>query len=972
MDDLISEFLVEAFEGLDALDQQLLALESSPDDSSIVNSIFRTVHTIKGTCGFLDFKKLEKVTHVGEYLLDKIRTAEVLYSEEVASVLLDLVDAARTILTNIERDGNEGAEEYAELIQRMEALMTGESAEEEVSPEALEEQKEVEAQDAEGSEEAPQQSSAEGQTPEEAEFLDQLDRSLDKFRPGETGSESAPGVEQHASQEEASENSEESASVEESNNEFTPTTDGTDSDVTNYELLAELLGEEAPATEPLEARAEAERAEAERAEEEVASEATQEVTSGAEASSESESDVTNYELLAELLGEESEEGGSAAESSVVETVSDEKTTVEAAPEQGEVSDSDNEVESDQQSKVAPKEEERATMSETDGKATAPEAPLVDQPTPSSAQNSVSEGATKAPPAGGRSQLADSSIRVDVGLLDQLMNLVGELVLARNQVLQFSKVSADNGFQNTCQRLNVITSELQERVMKTRMQPIANVWNKFPRVVRDVARACGKEIKLEMSGEDTDLDKTILEAIKDPLTHIVRNSADHGIETPEAREAAGKPRQGTLWLRALHEGGHVIIEIEDDGAGLNIEKIKSKALEKGLITEDYAQRLSEKKAAELIFLPGFSTADQVTNVSGRGVGMDVVRSNIERIGGQVEITTKQGHGTLLTVKIPLTLAIIPALIVLSANQRFAIPQVDLLELLRIEPETSSKVLERIGDRYFYRLRGNLLPLVHLESVLGLAERWDPAQLKTAVNIIVVRADGHDLGIVVEEVFDTEEIVVKPLGRQLQGIDVLSGAAIMGDGKVSLILDVHGIAKKSDIVVSQESVADVAEDDDQAISVDDESTPLSSLLVVRSGDLGRYSIPLEKVNRLEEMSADCLEYAGGLRAAQYRGTIMPLLSLSELVGGESDDFTDISEADLSVVVFRRGERYVGIIVREIQDIIEERLKVKSESSAEYIVGSAVVGGKVADLLDIDLLLEQAFVGSDGENSIGGASA
>src|SRR5208282_1986863 len=389
--------------------------------------------------------------------------------------------------------------------------------------------------------------------------------------------------------------------------------------------------------------------------------------------------------------------------------------------------------------------------------------------------------------------ADRTIRLDVSLLDRLMNLVGELVLARNQILQFANRTEDSGLLLPSQRLNLITSELQEGVMKTRMQPIGNIWNKFPRTVRDLALGCGKQVRVEMEGQETELDKTLIEAIKDPLTHLVRNAVDHGVERPEVRQAAGKNPEGRLALRAFHEGGQVNIEISDDGAGLDQERIRNKAIQKGLISAEQAGRLTDREIVNLVFLPGFSTAEKLTNVSGRGVGMDVVKTHIEKIGGTVDLQSKPGQGVMVRMKIPLTLAIIPALIVTSAGERYAVPQVSLLELVRVEPAAERNGIEMIHGAPVYRLRGRLLPLVYLNRELQVgsepstAVEGDAGDVQ-AVNIVVLEADGRQFGLVVDFINDTEEIVVKPLSKHLKSISVYAGATIMGEGKEALILDV----------------------------------------------------------------------------------------------------------------------------------------------------------------------------------------
>jgi two-component system chemotaxis sensor kinase CheA len=375
-----------------------------------------------------------------------------------------------------------------------------------------------------------------------------------------------------------------------------------------------------------------------------------------------------------------------------------------------------------------------------------------------------------------------------------MNLVGELVLTRNQILQFNARQEDTTLNTTSQRLNLITTELQAGVMKTRMQPIGVVWNKLPRLVRDLATSSGKQIQLEMDGADTELDKTIIEAIKDPLTHIVRNCCDHGIEKPEARLRAGKPAGGTLSLRAFHEGGQVNIEISDDGGGVNLQRVKEKALEKGLVRPDQIERMSEREVLGLIFLPGFSTAPKVTSVSGRGVGMDVVKTNIEKIGGAADLASRVGEGTTVKLKIPLTLAIIPGLVVKNGGERFVIPQVSLLELIRLETDSGKSSIEWIHGTPVYRHRDRLLPITYLSQVLGQGA----TQNSDAINIVVLQAEDRQFGLVVDDIQDTQEIVVKPLGKQLKGLSCYAGATIMGDGRVALILDVLGIGQLSGVV------------------------------------------------------------------------------------------------------------------------------------------------------------------------------
>ncbi len=764
MDEIVKEFLVESAEGLDTLDRNLVALEKSPSDKELMGGIFRAIHTIKGTSGFLGFGRLESVAHVGESLLSDLRDGKKALTPEITSALLQLVDAVRSILAAIESTGSDGQDDFASLVDLLTRLQKGEAV----------------AGKAEGA--------------------------------GKPEAAAKPAK---------------------------------------------------PARKP-------------KAPKPAVSEASPPV--------------------------------------VAESV----VPVE---------------------EVAPAPAATASV-----------------PVPVSA---LAEGAEAKGP-----QATDSNIRVDVSLLDKLMNLVGELVLARNQILQYTATQEDSGFVATTQRLNLITTELQEGVMKTRMQPIGNVWAKFPRVVRDLALACKKQVRIEMEGKETELDKTIIEAIKDPLTHIVRNSVDHGMELPSERVARGKPAEGRLLLRAYHEGGQVNIEISDDGGGVNVERVRAKAIQKGLITADQAGRMAEREIVNMIFAPGFSTAEQVSNISGRGVGMDVVKTNIEKIGGTVDINSVSGQGTTLKIKIPLTLAIIPALIVTTGGDRFAIPQVSLLELVRLEGDEAGKGIEMVCGSPVYRLRGRLLPLVHLADALGLRPAGAAAQAPTgeAVNIVILQADEHSFGLVVDEINDTEEIVVKPLGKQLKGISAFAGATIMGDGRVALILDVLGIAQKS-AVVSEARVRGQAEASDATRAQGEDK---QMLLLFRLGEGRRMAIPLSMVARLEEFPVSAIEQAGHHQVVQYRDRLLPLLRLTELLG-ETGGATEERDP-LPVVVYAHEGRDVGLVVENILDIVEEHLTVHRRQRPGAVYGTAVIQQKVTDLLDVRALIEGAdvllFAGAEAE--------
>ncbi len=542
--------------------------------------------------------------------------------------------------------------------------------------------------------------------------------------------------------------------------------------------------------------------------------------------------------------------------------------------------------------------------------------------------------------------AENSLRVDVGLLDRLMTLVGELVLARNQILQQAPAREDAVFTATTQRLNLITTELQEGVMKTRMQPIGNVWSRLPRVVRDLALACHKQVRIEMQGAETELDKTIIEAIRDPLTHIVRNSVDHGIEPPAARAASGKPAEGQIALRAYHEGGQVFIEISDDGAGVDVGRVKVKAIEKGIITEDQAEVMTEREVAQLVFAPGFSTAEAVSSLSGRGVGMDVVRTNIEKIGGTVDLQSVAGQGTMLRLKIPLTLAIVPALTVTAGGDYFAIPQVSLLELVRLDGTAGG--VEMVHGTPVYRLRGRLLPLVSLGRTLGLqAGLGEGVSGAGVVHLVVLQAEGHVFGLVVDAIRDAQEIVVKPLGLLLQEIPVFAGATIMGDGHVALILDVPGLAHRAGVMSGQRVKAEAVSGAAPA------GRPREEVLLFRAGDR-RMAMPLARVTRLEEFARASVEYALGHPVVQYHDGLLPLVPVA---GGRTLPAAASDDRPLRVIVYAHEGQDVGLVVEDIIDVVEDTAAVYRGSNGGPVLGTAVIQGRVTELLDAGTLIGEA---------------
>lgn len=804
---LINEFLVESYENLDQLDRDLITLEQDPSAKSTLASIFRTIHTIKGTCGFFGFSKLEAVTHVGENLLSRLRDGRLQLNAERTTGLLALVDAVRQMLGNIETARSEGDADYSPLIAMLTELN----------------------QDAPATAPVVATAQTKPAPPPPAPAL------ANQGAGNDTNTGANTGANKDAN---------------------TGTNKGANKDISQGCAEPELLLSSASA--PLV--------------------------------------LTGSPVIPANLNPAS--SAKVAPAALSETA-----------------------------KVAP-----AALSET-----AKIAP----------NQAAKEALTSTAPAG--SSVADNNIRVDVGLLDVLMNLVGELVLARNQILQYTATQTDASFATTTQRLNLITSELQEGVMKTRLQPIGNIWNKFPRVVRDLAVACGKKIAIEITGKETEMDKTIIEAIKDPLTHLVRNSADHGIELPEVRLQRGKPAEGRIHLRAYHEGGQVNIEISDDGAGIDPAKLKLRAQERGLITGEQAARMNEREAINLIFLPGFSTAEKVTNISGRGVGMDVVRTNIEKIGGTLDIQSTLGAGSTIKIKIPLTLAIIPALLITSGGERFAIPQVSLLELVRLENEQARASIELIHGVPVYRLRGKLLPLVYLNKELRIGGDRPTTMDEKPVNIVVLRSDERQFGLVVDAINDTEEIVVKPLGKQLKGLKTYSGATIMGDGKVALILDVTGLAQQAGVV---STVRDRSHTEAET-QTREEAQDRQTLLLFTLGTHGRMAMPLAQVARLEEITADSIERAGQQEVVQYRGQIMPLLRLSEIFhyNDQNTPATDL----LPVIVYSGQTRSIGLVVDQIVDIVEEAVTNQHNSQRQGVLGTAIIQQRVTELLDVPAIIQ-----------------
>ena len=737
MDDLLQEFVTETNESIDVVNVELVRFEQDPNNAKILGNIFRLVHTIKGTCGFLALPRLEALAHAAETLMGKFRDGMPATNDAV-SLILATIDRIKEILQSLERDQHEP--------------------------------------------------------------------------------------------------------------------DGTDDDlIADLERMVERVVSAAPAT------------------------------------SKQAVGTLAPQILERPLrpGEDSLDD---LERAFRETPVDPVSIKTAKP----------------------------------------------APVEAAAKNAVRDDET----AKGASQ----SIRVTVDTLEQLMTMVSELVLTRNQLLEIVRRHEDSEFKTPLQRLSNVTAELQEGVMKTRMQPIGNAWQKFPRIVRDLSNELGKQIELELQGAETDLDRQVLDLIKDPLTHMVRNSADHGLESPAERRAAGKPEHGRIRLSAYHEGGHIIIQVADDGRGLDTARIKAKAIAQGLASEAEIEKLSEAQIHKFIFAPGFSTAAKITNVSGRGVGMDVVRNNIDQIGGTIDVKSVAGVGLSFTIKIPLTLAIVAALIVEAGGERFAIPQLSVVELVRARSGGEHRI-ERIKDTPVLRLRDKLLPLARLSQLLG-TETGAGGDVESGF-IVVTQVGSQTFGIVVDGVFHTEEIVVKPMSSKLRHIAMFSGNTILGDGSVIMIIDPNGAAQTLGSTVTSQLAAAEAALSRPATSTEQ----ATSLLVFRAGSTHLKAVPLALITRLEEVDVRKIELSNDRHMVQYRGQLMPLISMNETVSVKG-------EGAQPLLVFSDGNRSMALVVDEIVDIVEDRLDIQVTGNNPGILGSAIIKGQATEIIDVGHFLPLAF--------------
>jgi len=841
MDELIEDFLVETQEGLESLDNDLLELENNPSDADIIGKIFRVMHTIKGTCGFLGLARLEKIAHAGEDIFDKIRDGDFNVTPEIISLVFESLDKIKDIMSYIEEHESEPDGDDSDLVTRLRGCAaSGGMPAASQQPAAPVQQP------------APQQPVQQGASPTldsdaTAQDSDELQKLFDATEPLVDTAVPAQPVEQAPAPVQSA------------------ISDATAQDSDDLQKLfdeTEPLVDMGNATQPQQVQPQAEQAPA----------PSQDMDSG-----------------------------------------------EIPKDSGDL---------------------QKLFDETE--------PLVDVSAPAVAK--VQEDDTKEVPAESKEKNTDKSkktsnqsIRVNLDILEDLMQKASELVLTRNQLMQIMRQQQDSTFNLALQRLNGITTDLQESVMKTRMQPIGNAWTKLPRIIRDLTVELGKKIDLKMTGEDTELDRHLLEAITDPLTHMIRNSADHGVESPEERVAAGKPEKGTIELKAYHGGGYIIMEISDDGKGIDPDIIKNKAIEKGLVSEDDAKGMSESQIFQFIFAAGFSTAQAVTSVSGRGVGMDVVKNNIENISGTVSLESVKGKGSTFTIKIPLTLAIMPILQVAVEKQKFAIPQINVLEIVKISKESAMSI-ETINSRPILRLRGKLLPLISLTETLELGN-FEPEDDEVINFIVICEIGKYNFGIIVQEVFETEEIVVKPVAPILKDIDVYSGCTVLGDGSVIMILDPNGIAKScGEIMQAVDKQGDI--DHEEKMAGEE-----SSFIVFRAGNETPKVVPLELISRLEEIDVSLIEYSRGMPVIQYRGDLMRIVQIDK-------NYKIPEEGIQEMLVLSNNDNVMGLVVEEILDIAKCQISHQMSGDKSGYLGSIVIDGKTCDVIDVSFFFKEAF--------------
>lgn len=904
--EIVRDFLAESLENLEELDRELLRLEKDPDCTESLSSVFRTIHTIKGTSSFLGFSNLESLTHEGENLLSRVREGQLHLDQERTSALLDMIDAVRVMLDSIDQDQTDGDDDYADLITTLLWLQ-------EADPENLP---------------APaSHGCGPNSNTDPAGSIPAVNLNSDLSAASRAASSAATGSTGAGGQ------------VSSRNGEHPNQTAGAETN-----LIATPHTALSAATGDVGVRG-------------------QVVSSGADSSNQTTGVETD--LVAAPCAASSAATGSAGVSDQVVSPSPAATTTEesqtetnliAAPRVASTAAGGSTGVSDQVVCPSAPMPGRTTDTTTDliaasctastaatGRADAgdqvvsPSSPM-DAPAPAKRSGSASDD--------GHRSAGTATLRIDVDLLDRIMDLVGELVLVRNQFVLRSDQDGCAEFTAICQQLSCITSDLQDCVIRTRMQSIDRIWSMVPRQVRDLATECGKQVRVETAGNETELDKSIIEAIKGPITHLIRNCVDHGLESPEERQAAGKPAEGCVRLNARHESGKVLIEVSDDGRGIDVSRIRDKAIRRDLVSIDVAEQMTERQWLEMIFDPGFTTRDHVTSLSGRGVGLDVVKTNIESLSGSIEVRNTPGAGTTFYIKIPLTLAIIPALIVSEADRCYAIPQTNLTELVQLSAEALERNLETVFGTDLFRLRGELMPLVRLREVLRVAA--SPAAENdrasdSVLNIVVVDTGQHRFGLIVDSINDTQEIVIKPLSHVLRALPVYSGATILGDGQMALIMDVGGIAQQSGLTMNASATLPTSSLNQTA--AEDTEDSVNWLVVEREEQ--QQLIDMRNVLRLEDVRQSAIETSGGRAVLQYRGRILELLNPPQTLTSDSTAAGDV----VHVVVITDGERQAGYVVNQVIDIEET-----TAGSDDVENGSPVViRNRVSDIVDVPAVLE-----------------
>lgn len=836
-DEIIGEFVIESLEHIRDVEPLLLQMEEAGSaEMDDLNSIFRAVHSIKGAAGFLGLADIQRLSHVGETLLMRLRDGDLQYQQPMSDPLLRFVDELRVMLEALpETDGSFPEE----VLIKLEALSEGCASED-------------------GDEAA---TCAQSSEPE---------------------STPAPPLESEASA---------SGSPTESG-------DSTESDSRASELERLKFGEIGVDLGLLEP-----------------SQVVAIVTD-----QEQRKEKASFGQIALELA--------LLDASGVQAIQEEQVIRKAMAQQSAAIREMREL------------SERQNAGAASQVPTAPAAVAAAEPRP----------APKSEPKAARSaaEKRNETVRVNVALLDELMNLAGELVLGRNQLVQTLDAVEVPGLKRVLQGIDLVTSDLQEHIMHTRMQPMSIVFDRLPRMVRDITQKLGKKVELVIEGKEVELDRSILEAMGDPMTHLIRNSLDHGIEMPADRAAICKPEKGNVHVRAYHQGGQIVVEIQDDGKGIDPVRLRSVAVERGLYDEAAASALSDKEAIHLIFHPGLSTADQVTDISGRGVGMDVVRANIQKLGGQIELESTVGVGTTLRISLPLTLAIIPSLAVSAAGERFVLPQMNLVEIVRMHRTELQEKIEVVRDIEVLRIRDNLLPLVRLDRTLGL----ESGEESSSASVVVLRAGTKEYGLVVDQLHDNEEIVVKPLSNFLKSCKWFAGATILGDGSVAMILDAQGLLKKSGIHL-EALEEELARQDAQRAEEDTLET--RSLLIFGNGDEEQFALPLEEVKRLERIQATDIERVGHMEFTQHRGRSIPLVRLESLLPVAPPPGV---EQDIFLLIPRTSTVEAGIVATRIIDTIQSNaVPDPGQVRQPGLLGSSILSGRMTLFLSTQELLTSA---------------